>query len=210
LTDCVPTTSQLKVRKNRVKRPAWIDALVFIVLVTAGVQLRIALEYLPNFAPVAALALFAGYFFRSRIVGMAVPMSIMLISDAYIGRYAWYQMVVVYGMLALPVLMRGFLRKHLSLQQSGWKQVAISFAGLLACSFASSVLFFLATNAVCLGWYEPTIAGVAKCYWQALPFFRYTLTGDALFAVLTFGLYAAACHWSMLPSTRNDVCVVTS
>ena len=191
------------------KRPAWIDAIVFVVLVTAGVQLRIALEYLPNFAPVAALALFAGYFFRSRIVGLAVPMSIMLISDAYIGSYAWYQMVVVYATLALPVLMRGVLRKHLSLQQTSWRKVAISLAGLLACSFASSVLFFLATNAVCLGWYEPTIAGVAKCYWQAMPFFRYTLSGDAVFAVLTFGIYAAACQWAALPRTSSEVRVAT-
>jgi hypothetical protein len=179
------------------------------VLVTAGVQLRITLEYLPNFAPVAALALFAGYFFRLRIVGLAVPVAIMVISDAYIGRYAWYQMVVVYSMLALPVLMRGVLRKHLSLQQTHWKKVAFSFVGLLACSFASSVLFFLATNAVCLGWYEPTIAGVAKCYWQALPFFRYTLSGDAVFAVLTFGIYAAACQWAALPRTANEVRVAT-
>jgi hypothetical protein len=203
--------SRSKVRKNRVKRPAWIDALVFIVLVTAGVQLRMSLQHLPNFAPVAALALFAGYFFRSRVVGLAVPVSIMLISDyAFIGPYKGYQMVVVYTMLALPVLMRGFLRKHLSLQQTSWKKVAFSLVGLLACSFASSVLFFLATNAVCLGWYEPTIAGVAKCYWQALPFFRYTLTGDAVFAVLTFGIYAAACQWALLPRTTRDVCVAAS
>lgn len=192
------------------KRPAWIDALVFVVLVTAGVQLRIALEYLPNFAPVAALALFAGYFFRSRIVGLAVPVSIMLISDyAFIGPYKGYQMVVVYTMLALPVLMRGFLRKHLSLEQSSWKKLAMSLAGLLACSIASSVLFFLATNAVCMKWYDPTLAGVAKCYWQALPFFRYTLTGDAVFALLTFGIYAVASQWAALPRTAKEVGVAT-
>jgi hypothetical protein len=183
------------VRNETVKRPAWLDTLVFFVLVIAGVQLRLALQHLPNFAPVAALALFAGYFFRSRILAVAVPMSIMLISDAYIGSYAWYQMAVVYTMLALPVLMRGVLRKHFSLSHTSWRKAALSMAGLFACSFASSVLFFLATNAVCLGWYEPTLAGVAKCYWQALPFFRYTLSGDIAFALLTFGSYAVACQW---------------
>jgi hypothetical protein len=180
-----------------VKRAAWIDALVFFVLVAAGVQTRLALEHLPNFAPVAALALFAGYFFRSRLVALAVPVSIMLISDAFIGRYAWYQMAVVYTMLALPVLMRGFLRKNLRLDQTGWRKTAVALAGLLAGSFVSSVLFFLATNAVCLGWYEPTISGVVKCYVQALPFFRYTLAGDAVFAVLTFGVYATVCQVAM-------------
>lgn len=171
--------------------------MVFVVLVAAGTKLRIDLQYLPNFAPVAALALFAGYFFHSRLVAIAVPVSIMAISERFIGHYAWYQMVVVYGMLALPVLLRGFLRKHMSLSATGWRKVLGSLAGLLACSFVSSVLFFLATNAVCLGWYEPTLAGVAKCYWQALPFFRYTLAGDAVFAVLTFGAYAIACQWAL-------------
>lgn len=183
------------------KRAVWIDATIFVLLVVAGVQLRLALEHLPNFAPVAALALFAGYFFRSRLVALMLPLSIMVISDHFIGTYAWYQMVVVYSMLALPVLMRGVLWKHLSLTQTSWRKAVASLAGLLACSLVSSVLFFLATNAVCLGWYEPTLAGVAKCYWQALPFFRFTLAGDALFAVLTFGIYAAVCQWAALPLT---------
>jgi hypothetical protein len=181
-------------KEKTVKRPTWIDAIVFVVLVVAGVQLRLSLEHLPNFAPVAALALFAGYFFRSRIVAVAVPVSIMAISDRFIGGYAWYQMVAVYATLALPVLMRGVLRKQMSLSQVSWGKTLLSLAGLLACSFVSSVVFFLITNAVCLGWYEPTIAGVSKCYWQALPFFRYTLSGDAVFAVLTFGIYAVACQ----------------
>ena len=174
------------------KRQTILEIIVFTLLVAAGAQLRISLQYLPNFAPVAALALFAGYFFRSRAVAFAVPVSIMLISDSVIGGYAWWQMGIVYSMLALPVLMRGFLRRHLNFTGNGIRQAALSLTGLLGCSFASSVLFFLVTNAICLGWYEPTFAGVAKCYWQALPFFRYTLTGDMVFALATFGSYAVA------------------
>lgn len=39
-------------------------------------------------------------------------------------------------------------------------------------------------------WYEPTLAGLTKCYISALPFFRYTVVGDALFSVVLFGGHA--------------------
>lgn len=180
-------------------RQTLIEVVVFVLLVAAGALLRISLEYLPNFAPVAALALFAGYFFRSRAVALCVPLSIMLLSDLRIGFYEPYQMAVVYGMLALPVLMRGVLRRNLNFGSGRLRAALVSLAGLLACSFVSSVLFFVATNAVCLRWYEPTLAGVLHCYAAALPFFRYTLAGDMGFAMLTFGSYALV--MSLAPAT---------
>jgi hypothetical protein len=79
----------------------------------------------------------------------------------------------------------------MSLDGGSFKQAALALGGLLGCSLLSSVLFYLATNAVCLGWYEPTLAGVIHCYVQGLPFFKYTLAGDMLFALATFGAYAA-------------------
>ena len=172
------------------KRETIVEAILFVVLVVMGAALRISLQELPNFAPVAGLALFAGYFFRSRIVAIGVPVCVMVISDAVIGPYAWWQMAVVYSMLALPVMMRGVLRKNFSFAKGTISEFAKSFTGLLGCSLATSVLFFIVTNAVCLGWYEPTLAGAAKCYIQALPFFRFTLAGDLAFALLTFGSYA--------------------
>ena len=174
------------------KRQNIIEAILFLVLVALGAMTRIWLEHLPNFAPVAALALFAGYFFRSRAVAVAVPVCIMLISDAFIGRYAWWQMMIVYGMLTLPVAMRGVLRKYFNFAKATRREFARSLGGLLGCSIVASVLFFIVTNAICLGWYEPTWAGVATCYLRGLEFFKYTLAGDVAFALLTFGGYALA------------------
>jgi hypothetical protein len=124
-------------------------------------------------------------------MAMGVPLAIMAITDLKIGGYAWYQMAVVYAMLAVPVLLRGPLRRAMSLDGATWKGSLLSLGGLLGCSLASSVLFYLATNAVCLGWYEPTVAGVIRCYVQGLPFFKYTLAGDMFFGLATFGTYAA-------------------
>ena len=184
------------------KQQTVIEVLLFTALVALGAATRISLEHLPNFAPVAGLALFAGYFFRSRLVALAVPVGIMLISDAFIGRYAWWQMSIVYGMLALPVAMRGVLRKHFDFSNMSIGGFARSLSGLLGCSLAASLLFFVVTNALCLGWYEPTWAGVATCYLRGLEFFRYTLAGDMVFAFVTFGGYAMA--MGLVNALRRD------
>ena len=92
-------------------RPWAREAAVFAVLVGSGVALRLAGHELPNFAPVAAMALFAGYFFRSALVAVCVPLTVMAISDWFLGGYHWGVMVLVYGMLMFPVLLRGWLRQ---------------------------------------------------------------------------------------------------
>jgi hypothetical protein len=172
-------------------------------LVTGCACVRLALADLPNFAPVAAVALFAGYYFRSAVLALCVPFCAMAFSDVFIGGYDWRMMLTVYAMLMLPVAMRGPLRRHLAIRgdgQGSWKPVA----GLLSCSLAASLLFFLVTNFGCWIWfdlYEHSLAGLVNCYVQALPFFRYTLAGDALFAVVLFGGYGLAAHWA--PATSS-------
>lgn len=172
---------------------AWLtDALTFTVLVGSGVALRLACRDLPNFAPVAAMALFAGYFFRSSILALLVPLSVMAISDWFLGGYQWGMMALVYGMLALPVAFRSWLRRAFDLRQP---QAIAPLAGLVSCGLASSLLFFVVTNfgVWCMfGTYDRSLAGLGHCYVAAIPFFRYTLAGDMSFAIMLFGSYALA------------------
>lgn len=175
------------------KQRGRIELAVFIGLVAVGASLRVLLSELPNFAPVAAVALFAGYFFRSRVVALAVPVSIMLISDTFIGSYDLLLMAVVYGALASPVLVRGFLRRWLSFDE----RPALASVGLMTCSLGASLFFFFTTNFatwILFGTYEHTLAGLVHCFTQAIPFLRYTLTGDLLFATVLFGGYAFASY----------------
>ena len=177
------------------KRRTALEGVVFVSLVAAGVGLRVYFEHLPNFAPVAAMALFAGYFFRSALLATAVPLAVMGLSDLQIGGYDWRMMALVYGMLAAPVALRGVLRRHLEIERAKWASAVRALTGLVGCSLAASVLFFVTTNFGSWLWftmYEHSWAGLAHCYVQALPFFRYTLTGDMLFALVLFGGYAAA------------------
>jgi hypothetical protein len=173
----------------------WRDVATVVVLVSAGVALRLAGHEIPNFAPVAALALFAGYYFRSAVLAMCVPLSVMAISDLFLGGYHWGVMVLVYGMLTFPVLLRGWLRRGFVLGRGRMAARLTPLAGLLSCSLLSSILFFVVTNfGVWLGFatYEKSWAGLAECYAMAIPFFRYTLAGDLFFAAVLFGGYALA------------------
>jgi hypothetical protein len=174
-----------------VKRQTLVELIAFVALVTSCVFVRLAFQDLPNFAPVAAAALFAGYFFRSGAMALCVPLTAMAVSDFFIGGYDWRMMAMVYGTLSLPVALRGPLRHHLAIgngRPAAWGPVA----GLLSCSLAASLLFFFVTNFGCWLWmgaYEHSAAGLVHCYVQALPFFRYTLAGDTVFGFVLFGGY---------------------
>lgn len=171
--------------------------MLFALLVTLGVTLRLGLQEIPNFAPVAAIALFAGYAFRSRWLAVAAPLCIMAASDWVIGGYDWFMMAVVYGMLTAPVFARGLLRRHCRLDDPSWTAGLRSLLMLVASALGGSVMFFLTTNlAVFLRWYERSWQGLAECYLLALPFFRFTLAGDATFAVVLFSAYALATRLS--------------
>lgn len=152
---------------------------VFLGLVALGVAGRL-LPHEPNFTPVAAAALFAGFFMRHGSFAACVPLATLLISDAVLGVYDYKVMAVVYLCMLAPVLFRQVLKRRLS----GWS------VGLGAVS--SSTLFFVATNfAVWLfsGMYARTFQGLVECYVMALPFFRGTLLGDLVWSSLLFGGY---------------------
>ena len=172
-----------------------LETAVFVTLIWAGVALRWYFQYLPNFAPVAALALFSGYFFRHWLVALAVPILVMLISDTKIGGYHPAMMVCVYTMLALPVAARSMLRGRLRNAGQGWRRTVAALAGLIGCALVASLAFFFVTNFATWMFgqvYAHTWSGLVHCYVQALPFLRYTLTGDLVFATVLFGGHALA------------------
>lgn len=186
-----------------------LDAVVFASLVAGGAATRLALQEIPNFAPVAALALFSGYFFQRRAVALSVPLLVMALSDASIGGYDWRLMTVVYAMLALPALAGDLLRRVFTIAPQRWAQALRSTAGLVGCSLASSLAFFGVTNFAvwCLSTsYAATWAGLVECYAMGVPFFRYTLAGDLSFSVLLFVGYAlVVASGAVRPATRAVV-----
>ena len=166
------------------------ELVAFGILVSLGAAGRIACDALPNIAPVAAIALLAGYLFRSWFLAAMVPLAIMAISDSFIGRTEWTTQVAVYTMLVVPIFARGYLRRRLRFAgrpmtcalRNAWAGVPPAIVSALA--------FFLVTNFACwLAWYPPTWEGLSRCYLLALPMFRGTLIGDLSFTVALFGGY---------------------
>ena len=169
------------------------EAAVFLILVTLGVAGRIACDSLPNVAPVAALALFAGFYFRSWFTAALVPLVVMGISDCFIGRTEWTTQLAVYAMLIFPVVARGYLRRRLRFDR-GWLTTSLhNSAVAVPAALVSAVAFFLVTNFACwLAWYPLSWEGITRCYLLAIPMFRSTLLGDVSFTIAVFGSYTVA------------------
>jgi hypothetical protein len=135
----------------------------------------------PNFAPVAALALFGGAYFSDKRLAFLVPMAALFLSDLVLGLYG--HMEVVYGSFALVVCI------------GLWLQRRRSAARIAAAALASSILFFILTNFGVWAFgslYPKTAAGLLTCYTAAIPFFQNTLLGDAVYTAALFGSFALA------------------
>lgn len=154
--------------------------IAILILIIVGVSYRF-FPHPPNFAPVAAISLFAGYFFRRYFI--LIPIVIMLISDLFLGFYDWKLMAVVYLSFTLISLLGILLRKNKSV------------VSLVSYSLFGSLLFFILTNfAVWLfaSWYAPDMKGLLNCYAMAIPFFKNTLAGDLFYTSVIFGVYELA------------------
>ena len=176
---------------------------ILAVLIALGVAGRL-LPHPPNFTPMAAIALFAGFIFMKKYMAVVAVVAVMLLTDYFAFGYLspdWFaskSMMVVYLALLFPIVFRGFLQKKLGV---------LRIAGA---ALASSTVFFVATNFavwVFSPMYEKTWAGLVLCYTMAIPFFQNTIAGDIMWSGIVFGSYFALRHFSKLRvlTEKNDV-----
>jgi hypothetical protein len=166
-------------KKGKILQLIIISSFVFM-----GARLRL-IPHSPNFAPIAAIALFGGVYF-SRKFALLLPVAAMLLSDIFIGFYQPILMAAVYGSFLLTGLLGLWLKTHK-------KWYFIGGSAVLA-----SVLFFLLTNFAVWAfspWYAKTLAGLGQCYLMAIPFFRNTLAGDLFYTLAFFGTYSLVEFW---------------
>ena len=150
-------------------------AIVFVVL---GAALRFA-PHLPNFAPIAAMALFGGVYLNKKYA-LLLPVVVMLVSDYFIGFYDIKLMASVYISFVLIGLIGLFIKRH--------KNLGTVVGG----TFFGSVMFFIITNFsvwAFYNWYPHTLSGLSQCFAAAIPFFRNTLAGDFFYVAILFGVY---------------------
>ena len=157
---------------------------IAIIFVLVGVSLRL-LPHPPNFAPIAAIALFGGVYL-SRKTALILPMAAMMISDIFIGSYGIKLMAFVYASFLICVLLGFWLKKH-----KKWQTV-------LGGSILSGIVFFILTNFAVWAFtplYAKTLSGIIQSYAMALPFFRNTLLGNIFYVGAFFGSYEIARAW---------------
>jgi hypothetical protein len=156
-----------------------------IFFVFFGAALRFA-PHLPNFAPIAAMALFGGVYLNKKYA-LVLPLTAMLVSDYFIGFYDIKLMMGVYLSFILVGLI-GLLVKN--------KKSPLTVMGG---SILGSVLFFLITNFsvwIFYSWYPHTMSGLIQCFASAIPFFRNTLLGDLFYVTVLFGIYELIVVWA--------------
>lgn len=141
---------------------------------------------LPNFSPIAAIGLFGAALFRNKTLAIAVPFSILFLSDILIG--ATTNMKFGLHPQSVYVYLSFFIISGIGIfsLSKGYK-----IGKLVGLSLLSSVIFFIVSNfGVWInGGYPQNAAGLVECYVAAIPFFSYTLLGDMFFVALTFGAY---------------------
>jgi uncharacterized protein DUF6580 len=165
--------------------------MVFVLIVLAAAS-RL-LPHPPNFAPVAAMGLFAGAFSGRRYAWL-VAFGALLASDVVLGFYHPVSMFWNYLAYAACLLLgSGLLARTRSLGR---------IAGAV---LASAVTFFVLSNfgMWASGYYPRTWDGLVQCYVQALPFFRNTLASDVLYSAVLFGAHALLTRWFPRPETAT-------
>jgi hypothetical protein len=179
LRNSMPAVGSILRNHTRAPRTLWTDLLVVAVLVGLGIVARL-IPHAPNFTPVAASALFAASVLRVRALSLLVPLLAMLLGDAVLGFYDWRVMAIVYGALALPAC-----AACLSSRLRGSR-------ALVPVMLSSSLAFFLITNFAVWAFsslYAPDASGLIACYVAALPFLKYTIAGDLVWAGALFGSF---------------------
>ncbi len=150
---------------------------VVVALVLFVVLARTA-PHPANFAPVAAVALFAGAILP-RKWALSAPLAAMIASDLIIGMHSL--VFVTWGSFLLIAL-----ASHRFLGNVNKTKVVLG-------SVSASVFFFIATNFAVWAqgmMYPLNAGGLIHSYVNALPFFRGTLTGDLFYSGVLFGAYA--------------------
>ncbi len=148
----------------------------------------------PNFQPILAIAIFAGYYLSDKKFSLMIPILAMLISDLLIQItspvFFGYQtqgfhsmMPFVYFAMLLSVLIGSKLMKKLTV------------FNVIGSSFVSAVLFFLVTNFgswVAFEMYTKDLSGLMMSYEMGIPFFRNTLVSTLLYSGALFGGFTLA------------------
>ena len=179
----LPHSKQINMSKTITPKFLFVTVAIFVAAIS-----RI-LPHIPNFTPVAAMALFGGACMTDRKFAFIIPLLAMFLSDcalqAISGIGFHNTMLFVYGSFAITVWLGFLLRKN------------NSAGGIALLSVISSLVFFVVTN-FATWWlegtngvpmYSHTVQGLISCFVAAIPFYAYTFIGDLFYSGILFASF---------------------
>lgn len=132
-----------------------------------------------NFTAVGAIALFAGANFRDKRLAYLVPITVMFLSDIFIGFHV--SVIPVYACFAFTVWIGSIISRRQNI------------VSVISGSLFSSIIFFLVTNLPFwysdLKLYPISFEGTMQSYTMGLPFFKNQVLGDLFYTGLLFGVF---------------------
>ena len=135
----------------------------FIFLLIIIATLSRLIPHPPNFTPITAIALFSITKFNNKFLASLTPLLCLYLSDLFLGFYTIN--IFVYLSFTFISLLGYYIGK-------------INLYSVLL----SSMLFFMISNfGVWILGYPKTIEGFFLCYFNAIPFFVYTILGDLFY-----------------------------
>ena len=171
--------SNSALRDNWVRMSPNSTRLVAILAAILGAAALRLVPHPPNFAPIAAMALFSGAQLGRRPLAFLAPLGAMILSDMVLGFHSGVPFV--YGSVALIVLIGWLALSRIYVLRVEGAAIDISFLLLLITNFGTWLLS---------GMYPLSASGLAACYVAAIPFFQNTVAGDLFYSGLLFGGFA--------------------
>lgn len=162
-----------------------------LMLVFASV-FRVA-NFIPNVAPLTAMALFAGAYYGRTTWAFILPLVARLVSDVLVNTLV-YNMAFDGASFFSPDMLLIYACYPLFTLVGNWVGLNRNVGKTIAGSTLATVLFFVISNYAVWQFgtmYPATAAGLTTCYTLALPFYQYTFLGDLAFTALFFGSYYA-------------------
>lgn len=159
---------------------------IFIVTAILIAAFSRLFPHIPNFTPIAAMALFGSVYLNDKRLAFIVPLMAMIISDIGLeittGWGFHNTIIYVYASFVLTSIIGLIVRNR------------PSFLSITAASIISSMLFFVITNfgVWAAGGFQLGIAGLSTTYALGIPYFAPTLLGDLFFNGILFGAFYLA------------------
>jgi hypothetical protein len=160
-----------------------------IILSAAMIRILITSGHTPfsNFTPVGSMALFGGKYFSEKWKAYLFPLLTLWISDLFLNYFIYYHewrwfydgFYWTYGSFALTVFLASKVKKV------NIKNI------LLVCLYATLIHWIITNFGTWMSGklYPQTLEGLISCYTMAIPYAGYTLFGNLVFSLITFGIF---------------------